>query len=197
MHRAVLLDRDGTISEEVGYVNHPDRFQLYPWTAPAISRLNRAGLKVIMITNQSGVARGYFPESLVLEIHLRLREELARGGAVLDGVYYCPHHPEGSVESYRRQCLCRKPGTGMLERAAVEHGLDLGSSFVVGDKYLDVQVGFKVGARTILVTTGYGKGELLYNGDSWPRRPDHVAANLLEAADWIVASPATGVSARP
>ena len=186
MNRAVFLDRDGTISEEVGYVNHLDRFKVYPWTGEAIRRLNRAGLQAIVITNQSGVARGYFPESLVHEIHQSLCAELANEGAVLDGIYYCPHHPEGRVDSYRIRCDCRKPGTGMIERAARERSVDLRSSFVVGDRYQDLQIGFKVNARTVLVLSGYGKGELLYQRNTWAQQPDYIAPTLLEAVDWIL-----------
>ena len=186
MHRAVFLDRDGTISEEVGYVNHLDRFRVYPWAAEAIRRLNQAGLQVILITNQAGVARGYFPESLVHEVHQKLQEELAFSGATIDAIYYCPHHPEGQVESYRIRCTCRKPTPGLIEKAAQERHLDLRSSFVVGDRYQDLQMGFTVGARTILVMSGYGKGELLYQKDTWPQQPDHIAADLSEAVDWIL-----------
>ncbi len=186
MNRAVFLDRDGTISEEVGYVNHLDRFRLYPWTVEAIRRLNRAGLQAVVITNQSGVARGYFPESLVNEIHEKMCAELAAQGAVIDRIYYCPHHPEGRVEAYRIRCDCRKPGTGMIERAARDLNLGLGSSFVVGDRYQDLEVGFRVEARTVLVLSGYGKGELLYQRTSWAQQPDHIAPTLLQAVDWIL-----------
>ncbi len=186
MNRAVFLDRDGTLSEEVGYVNHLDRFKLYPWTAQAVRRLNQAGLQVIVITNQSGVARGYFPESLVQEIHQLLQAQLAAAGAFLDGIYYCPHHPEGSVLPYRISCACRKPGTGLIQRAALEKNLDLTSSFIVGDRYQDLRPGFTVNARTILVLSGYGKGEYLYQKDTWPRQPDFAAPTLLEAVDWIL-----------
>jgi D-glycero-D-manno-heptose 1,7-bisphosphate phosphatase len=186
MYRAVFLDRDGTVSEEAGYVNHLDRFKVYPWAPEAIRRLNQAGLQVILITNQAGIAHGYFPESLVHEVHQRLQAELAFGGAALDAIYYCPHHPEGRVEAYRIQCMCRKPGTGLIEKAAQERHLDLRSSFVVGDRYQDLQMGFKVGARTILVLSGYGKGELLYQKDTWAQQPDHIAADLSDAVDWIL-----------
>ncbi len=186
MNPAVFMDRDGTVSEEVGYVNHRDRFRLYPWTAGAIRKLNQAGLQAIVITNQSGVARGYFPESLVLEVHELMQSQLARAGAFLDGIYYCPHHPEGSVQLYRIRCACRKPGAGLIERAAQERNLDLRSSFVVGDRYQDLRMGFEVGARTVLVMSGYGKGEYLYQRDTWPQQPDHTAETLREAVDWIL-----------
>ncbi|HYK91509.1 MAG TPA: HAD family hydrolase [Acidobacteriota bacterium] len=189
MNRAVFLDRDGTVSEEVGYVNHIDRFRVYPWTTQAIRKLNGAGLQVIIITNQAGVARGYFPECLVHETHQELKRQLALGGAVLDAIYFCPHHPEGTVRPYRIHCSCRKPETGLIEQAAQERHLDLSKSFVVGDRYQDLRMGFKVNARTILVLSGYGQGELLYQKETWPRQPDHIAANLLDAVDWILSCP--------
>ncbi len=186
MGRAVFLDRDGTISEEVGYLSNVDRFRILPGVTRAIARLNRAGVKVVVITNQSGVARGYFSEDLLEEVHQRLRVELARDGAHLDGIYYCPHHPDGTIERYRRDCDCRKPGIGLLERAALEHNLDLPSSFVVGDKYLDVETGFRAGARSILVLTGYGNDLYSSQSRTWTRQPDYVASDLSEAVDWIL-----------
>ncbi len=184
--RAVFLDRDGTICEEVEYLDHIDQLKVFPGVPAAIRRLNEAGLKVIGITNQSGVARGFFSESFLAETHRKLAEILKWNGAGLDAVYYCPHHPEGSVPAYRRECDCRKPGIGLLERAAQEHNLDLASSFVVGDKYLDVETGFRAGARSILVLTGYGHEQYASQGPSWPRRPDYVATDLAQAVDWIL-----------
>jgi D-glycero-D-manno-heptose 1,7-bisphosphate phosphatase len=142
---------------------------------------------VIVITNQSGVARGYFPESILADIHQRLRAELARFCARVDAIYYCPHHPEGILEEYRSECRCRKPGIGLLERAAQEHNLELASSFIVGDKYLDVETGFRAGGRSILVLTGYGNEEYMRQKKVWPLQPDYVAADLGVAVDWILA----------
>jgi D-glycero-D-manno-heptose 1,7-bisphosphate phosphatase len=186
MKAAVFLDRDGTVNEEVGYVNHIDRFRIFPWTAPAIRKLNQAGLPSVLVTNQSGVARGYFPETLVQEIHTRLQDELARFTARLDAIYYCPHHPDGKVTAYRKTCDCRKPAPGMLHRASQDLGLDLGASFMVSDRYQDVAMGFQAGARGILLLSGYGKGEYEYQKDSWPRQPDFVATDLLEGVEWIL-----------
>jgi D-glycero-D-manno-heptose 1,7-bisphosphate phosphatase len=176
---AVFLDRDGTVSEEVGYLNHLSRFQLLPGAAAAIRRLNDASLPVIVVTNQSGVGRGYFPEQLVRDVHDRMSVELLKGGARLDGVYYCPH-----VSSH--ECECRKPKTGMLEQAARELGLDLNKSFVVGDRHSDVEVAHGAGARSILVRTGFGEGELAWHAKNWPRQPEFVAADLPEAVEWIL-----------
>jgi D-glycero-D-manno-heptose 1,7-bisphosphate phosphatase len=188
MKGAVFLDRDGTVSEEVGYVNHIDRFKVYPWTADAIRKLNDAGTPVFLITNQSGVARGYFPEDLVKEVHRRLNEALAPNGAFLNGTYYCPHHPEGRKAAYRMFCDCRKPAPGMLLRASRDHGIDLTRSYMIGDRYLDLETGFRVGARGVLVLSGYGKGEYEYQRDQWPRPPDHVARNLADAVEYVLPS---------
>jgi D-glycero-D-manno-heptose 1,7-bisphosphate phosphatase len=184
---AVFLDRDGTISEEVGYVNHIDRLRLFPWTGPAIRKLNQADMAVVVVTNQSGVGQGYFPEELVNEVHERIRAELAAEGARVDGFYYCPHHPNARLEAYRRACRCRKPDTGMLEQAAADLGLDLCTASVVGDSTRDIETGFRAGARTVLVLTGYGKGNYEYHRAEWLRPPDFVAENLLEAVERIVA----------
>jgi D-glycero-D-manno-heptose 1,7-bisphosphate phosphatase len=189
---AVFLDRDGTISEEVGYVNHLSRLQLYPWSAEAIRKLNRAGRRVIVVTNQSGVARGYFSEELVREVHEKMAQELAAHGAKVDAIYYCPHHPTGQLQAYRIDCRCRKPLTGMLEQAAWRFHIDLRSSYVVGDGYRDMQLGFNAGAHTILVLSGYGRGEYEHQRQRWPRQPDWIAENLLEAVDIIL-----GEAARP
>jgi D-glycero-D-manno-heptose 1,7-bisphosphate phosphatase len=177
--RAVFLDRDGTISEEYGYANHISRFQMFPFAAAAIRRLNEAEIPVIVVTNQSGVARGYFGEELVASIHKRMSYELAAGGAHVDGVYYCPHvRADG--------CKCRKPELGMLEQAAREHHLEIPGSTVVGDRYSDVALGHVAGCRSIFVLTGYGRGDYEWHHASWPRQPDDVVENLAEAVDLIL-----------
>jgi len=194
MKRAVFLDRDGTLNEEVGYVNHLDRFQVFPWAGPAVRKLNQAGLAAVVLTNQSGVARGYFPETLVHDVHARLREVLADADARLSGIYYCPHHPEGKVPEYRLACDCRKPAPGMLQRAARDLDLDLDASFIISDRYQDIRMGQRHGVRGILVLTGYGKGEHAYLRAQWPRMPDFVAADLLDAVEWILAQGESGAA---
>lgn len=184
---AVFLDRDGTLNEEVGYINHISRFKLYPWAARAIKTLNDAGLKAILVTNQAGVARGYFKEEMVLAVHDKLRADLAAEGARLDAIYYCPHHPTAGEPPYRSDCQCRKPRPGLLERAAREHGIDLSRSFMIGDKYTDVELARRVGARGIMVMTGYGRGEYEYQRDSWKGDPDHIAEDVAAATAWIIA----------
>jgi D-glycero-D-manno-heptose 1,7-bisphosphate phosphatase len=176
---AVFLDRDGTVSDEVGYLNHLSRFRLLPGAAAAIRRLNQAALPVVVVTNQSGVARGYFPEQLVRDVHDRMNRELQKAGARLDGVYYCPHISSD-------QCDCRKPKIGMLEQAARELGLDLRKSFVVGDRKSDVELAHCAAARSILVRTGFGEGELAWHAKDWEHQPEFVAADLPEAVEWIL-----------
>lgn len=177
--RAVFLDRDGTIAEEVGYLNHLSRFRIFPYAAEAVRRLNRAGLPVIVVTNQSGATRGFFPEELIRQVHEYMVAELAAAGARIDAVYYCPHTRDAD-------CCCRKPRPGLLERASREHDLALDGSFVVSDRYADVQMAHSVGGRGILVLTGYGQGEYEWNRERWPRQPDSVVENLLAATETIL-----------
>jgi D-glycero-D-manno-heptose 1,7-bisphosphate phosphatase len=184
--RAIFMDRDGTVCEEVGYVNHVDRIRLLPRSAAAIKAANDAGFQTVVVTNQAGVARGYFAESLVDDVHDRMREMLAEGGARLDGIYYCPHHPEVGPPPYRRECRCRKPRPGMLERARDEMGIDLHASYMVGDSAKDLGAGHRAGTTNVLVLTGYGKGELEYQSHTWSVKPDHVAADLQDAITWIL-----------
>ena len=176
---AVFLDRDGTIAEEVGYLNHATRFRMFSFVAAVVRRLNESGLPVIVVTNQSGVGRGYFPESLVHTVNELMTQQLAKAGARIDAIYYCPHTSADN-------CSCRKPKTGMLERAAKEHALDVQRSFVVGDRYRDIELGRNARARSILVRTGYGEGELAWHAAKWPLQPDFVAEDLTQAADWIL-----------
>jgi D-glycero-D-manno-heptose 1,7-bisphosphate phosphatase len=176
---AVFLDRDGTIAEEVGYANHISRFDIFPYAAAAIRRLNEARIPVIVVTNQSGVARRFFPESLVSEIHEKMKAQLAVGGAHVDAIYYCPHIREDD-------CQCRKPLPGMLEQAAKEHGLELASSTLVSDRYDDISMAHNARCRGILVLSGYGRGEHEWNRARWPRMPDHVAEDLAAAVTIIL-----------
>jgi len=183
---AFFLDRDGTVSVEVGYVNHPSRLELLPRTAQAIARARAAGYLCVLVTNQAGVARGYFPESMIHETHRRLAEMLAAAGTCLDGVYYCPHHPQAGEPPYRQSCNCRKPRPGMLLSAAGDLDIDLQTSVMVGDKISDVEMGQGQGARGILVRTGYGLGEEEYQRDTWTVTPDHIADDLLDAVTWVL-----------
>lgn len=183
---AVFLDRDGTINEQMGYINHLSRFQLLPGVAAAIRLLNEQSIPAIVVTNQSGLARGYFPESLLGEVHAAMSQRLAAEGARLDGVYVCPHHPEAKEERYRQACLCRKPKPGLFQQAAADHDLDLASSYVVGDRWSDLKAAAACGAKGVLVLTGYGRGDLQFIGPRQEIQPCHVAEDLLAAVGWIV-----------
>ena len=182
--QAVFIDRDGTLIDEVGYLDRVERVALYPWSIDAVRVLNRAGLRVVMVTNQSGVARGLFSEAAVDGVHGRIAALLAEGGARVDAYYYCPHHPDGTVAEYARRCDCRKPGRGLVDRAVAEFGIDPSRSFVVGDRWLDVELATRVGARSVLVRTGYGLTE-----EARPRpdlTADTILDNLMAAAGWIL-----------
>jgi len=183
---AIFLDRDGTLSHEIGYVNHPSRFRLYPWSVDSVRAINRAGWLAVLVTNQAGVARGYFPEVVVHQVMGKLQEAMTAGGAHLDAAYVCMHHPTLGEPPYREDCDCRKPRPGLLRRAESELGADLSRSWVVGDRRSDLQVAWSVGARGALVKTGYGRGELEYLAPGWDRAPDLVAANTLEAVERIL-----------
>lgn len=183
---AIFMDRDGTLSHEVGYVNHPSRFRIYPWTLAAVRAINRASWLAVVVTNQAGVARGYFPESVFDEVQGRLRGEVEAGGGRFDAVYACLHHPSVGEPPYREHCDCRKPRPGLLHRAEKELGADLRRSWVIGDRYSDVQLAWNVGAQGALVKSGYGLGELTYLSPGWAKQPDLVAENLLEAVERIL-----------
>ena len=184
---AVFLDRDGTINEQMGYINHPSRFILLPGAAEAIKLLNANGFLAIVVSNQSGVARGYFPLELVHEVHGNMERMLEKGGARLDGIFFCPHHPRGTVPAYSLKCDCRKPETGLIKQAGRKWNIDLARSYVVGDRCLDLEMASRAGIKGLLVLTGYGRGERDYLlGDS-PAKPAYVAKDLLEATRWIVA----------
>jgi D-glycero-D-manno-heptose 1,7-bisphosphate phosphatase len=182
----IFLDRDGTLLEEAGYINHIDRMKLFPWTAEALRKLNSAGLPVVVVTNQSGVGRGHFSEDLVAKVHQKIQEELAAEGARVDAFYYCPHHPTAVLKAYRQECRCRKPAVGMLEEAAQRFKINPRASYVVGDSYRDMQLGFNAGARTVLLMTGYGRGEYEQYRSEWPRMPDLISENLLGAVELIL-----------
>jgi D-glycero-D-manno-heptose 1,7-bisphosphate phosphatase len=181
---AVFLDRDGTLIEEVGYLDRVERVELYPWTIDAIRCLNRAGFRVVLVSNQSGVARGFFTEEVVEQVHGHMARLLDAGSAHIDAYYYCPHHPDGKMTAYAIACECRKPGPGLVQRAAREFGIDPACSFVVGDRWLDVALARAVGARGVLVRTGYGATE-----ESKPPAglaADAVVDNLAGAVAWVL-----------
>jgi D-glycero-D-manno-heptose 1,7-bisphosphate phosphatase len=185
-HPAVFLDRDGTINEQMGYINHISRFVLLPGVGRAIRRLNERNIPVVVVTNQSGLARGYFPVSLLDKVHAKMKEQLAAEGAHIDGLYICPHHPEAKEKKYRKTCNCRKPKTGLLEQAAADLDIDLKSSFMVGDRWSDLKCAAAAGATPVLVLTGYGRGDQLYIGPQQELQPAFIAEDLNEAVDRII-----------
>ena len=178
--RALLLDRDGTLVKDVGYLADPSKLRLLPGVAAALARAREAGFRLIVVTNQSGVARGLMTEGDVETLHDALRLRLRRRGVTLDGVYVCPHHPEVGDAPYRADCACRKPRPGLLLRAGREHGLDLDRSVMVGDQPRDVEAGRAAGCRTLLLSR---------DGAAPGCSPDHVAAGLAEGIEWILAQP--------
>ena len=187
MRRAVFIDRDGTISEEVGYINHPARFRVFPFAAAAVKHLNENGWLAIVVTNQAGVARGYFSEDMIQTVHAEMTKELESSGARLDAVYYCAHHPSVGEPPYRFDCDCRKPKPGLILRAAKDFDIDLAESWMAGDRYSDVELARNAGVKSMLVMSGYGRGEWEHQRGSWTEQPDLVAENLLEAVRVIVA----------
>jgi D-glycero-D-manno-heptose 1,7-bisphosphate phosphatase len=186
---AVFIDRDGTISDEVGYVNHASRFRLLEHSAEALRLLNEAGWLAILVTNQAGVARGYFSETMVQEVHANLAALLEKDGARLDAIYYCAHHPTVGEPPYRLDCDCRKPRPGLINRAAAEWEIDLANSWMVGDRFSDVELARNAGVHSALVLTGYGRGEWEHQRSSWTMEPEIVADNLLEAVKQILSEP--------
>ncbi|MDT4955178.1 MAG: D-glycero-D-manno-heptose 1,7-bisphosphate phosphatase [Acidobacteriota bacterium] len=186
--RAVFMDRDGTISEEIGYVNHPSRYRVFPYSAEAVRLLNEAGWLAILVTNQAGVARGYFTEELIAAVHDVLKQELSERGAELDAIYYCAHHPTVGEAPYRFDCDCRKPKPGLIERAAAEFDIDLQQSWMIGDRYSDIELARNAGVHSAFVLSGYGRGEWEYQRAAWKHEPELVAENLLEAVRKIVTS---------
>jgi D,D-heptose 1,7-bisphosphate phosphatase len=177
---AVFMDRDGTINEEVNYLSRMDQLKLYPQTFEAIRMINSAGMKAIVITNQSGIARGYFTEDFVRSVHERINEMLRAEGAHIDGFYVCPHHPVYGNGIYKQNCECRKPKPGMLLQAAEEMNIDLSRSYMIGDMLKDIVTGKKAGAKGVLVRTGYGSNIVRTD------MPAYIADDILEAVGWIM-----------
>jgi len=184
MNRAVFLDKDGTIIEDVGYMNNPTQIKFIPGSIEAIKTLNEGEFKVVVISNQAGVARGLVTEDMLQSIDKTLHKWILSGGAHLDGVYYCPHHPEHGVYPYKQVCECRKPHPGLIKKAQHDFNIDLSASYMIGDKATDVEVGKRAGTRTIFVLTGRGKEER----EKLQEKPDFIAENLLEAVNWIKVS---------
>lgn len=182
--RAVFLDRDGTLIEEAGYVNDLGMIRLYPFTIDAVRQLNLAGLAVVVVTNQAGIARGIVSEGFVGEAHAYLSARFAGGGAAVDAYYYCPHHPDGIIEGLTLHCECRKPKDGLWRRAAADLGIDLSRSFSVGDRWRDVRAARAAGTRSVMVRTGYGHSE--EHAPPAGVTTDVIVDNFAAAAGWIL-----------
>jgi D-glycero-D-manno-heptose 1,7-bisphosphate phosphatase len=182
----VFFDRDGTLNVERGYLRRVDDLVLIEGVAQAVRRLNQGGIKAILVSNQSGAARGYYPLSHIESLHKRLAGLLEEEGAHLDAVYYCPHLKEGAEPSLAKECDCRKPLTGLVDRAFAEHPeLDPSFSFVVGDKTNDLGLANACGARCILVKTGYGQG-LIDKNLHLDFKIDYQGDSVVDAVDWIL-----------
>lgn len=183
-HRAVFLDRDGTINRDVGYPNSYHQIEIYSYSFEAVRELNQLGFKVIVITNQSGIGRGFIKEKELLAIHQRMHHDFLAQQARIEAFYYCPHYRFSADPRYRQDCSCRKPLPGLGFRAAHDWNLDLSRSYMIGDKVEDIEFGFNIGATPILVLTGYGeksRSTLQHKG----LRPAYIARDLLEAVTWI------------
>jgi len=179
--KAVFLDRDGTINVEVAYLKRVEDFQFIPGVPWALKRLKDAGFLLVVVTNQSGIGRGYYDEAALHAIHDHMHAELAAFGAAIDACYFCPHHPEHATGLYRTECNCRKPLPGMLQQAALDLDIDLAASFMIGDKLADVEAGLNAGCTPLLVLTGYGSAQAA-------RLPEGVKAyqDLQQAVDAIL-----------
>src|SRR5687767_14743835 len=193
MNPAVFLDRDGTLIEERGYLDRMELLSVFPWTADALRLLKRAGYTLVVVTNQSAIARGIIDEAFLDDVHRELSARLARGGAAIDRYYHCPHLADAPLEQYRQSCRCRKPGPGLIEQACREMNLDPARSFMVGDRALDVACGAAAGTRTIRVRTGHGvqtdrsvRLQADQEDSSHVARADIILDNLMEAAGWIL-----------
>ncbi len=183
---AVFIDRDGTINEQMGYVNHISRFVLLPGTAEGIRLLNMHQYLAIIVSNQSGIARGYFPVELVDRVHAHMKDLLAKEGANIDGIFFCPHYPRGIVSEYSVECDCRKPGTGLVQKACESFDIDMKHSYVIGDRCSDIELAERSNLQGIMVTTGYGLGDIEYVLPHKTFKPLHIAKDLLHAVRWII-----------
>lgn len=192
MERVVFLDRDGTLNEEVNYLHRTEDLVLLPGVAKALGSLKKAGYRLVVVTNQAGVARGYYEESDVARLHAYMNGLLREKGAEIDYFFYCPHHPEHGIGKYKAACHCRKPETGMFEMAEKYYKIDKEHSWMIGDKLIDIQAGINYGVHTVLVGTGYGAavhaGWLSGDGRCGKEKPpyDIYAETLIDAAQAIL-----------
>lgn len=190
---AVFIDKDGTLIEDVPYNVRPERIRLMPGAGAALRALNDAGYALFVVSNQPGVALGYFEEAALEAVNAELRRQLADSGVSLAGFYYCPHHPVGQVDAYRQHCVCRKPGPGLLRRAASEHDIDLAASWLIGDILDDIEAGRRAGCRTLLLANGHETEWRRGPG----RRPHYLVQDLNEAAACILMAAECSAFPRP
>lgn len=176
-NRAVFIDRDGTINVNVGYIDHPDDFHMYPGVVEGIKLLKKKGYKIIVVTNQSGIGRGYFVEENLDDIHHKMNNELSTNGTTVDAIYYCPHHPD-------ENCDCRKPKTGLLEQAIKDLKINIKESFIIGDRMLDIEAGDKIGCKTVLVPEDKDKVAIEMRESNV--KPDCVCDDFYSGVKWIL-----------
>jgi len=178
-NKAVFLDRDGTINIDVHYLDDPDNFTMYPGVGEGVKTLKDHGFKIIIITNQSGIGRGYFSEAQLSAIHERMIDIFRNYDVRVDDIFYCPHHPDD-------QCSCRKPHTGLFEKAILRHDIDAARSFMIGDKSLDIEAGKKMGTKTILIPEPHVRNTVLLDLKTWKIQPDLIADNFRDAVEWVI-----------
>jgi D-glycero-D-manno-heptose 1,7-bisphosphate phosphatase len=182
----VFFDRDGTLNVEKGYISKLSELSLIPGAAESVAKLNRAGIATVLVTNQSGAARGFYPESHIQDLNRRLGSLLLENGAVLDAMYYCPHLSTSTIKQYALECNCRKPRTGMIDIALIEHpDFDRQRAYVVGDKYSDIELAANCGSKGVLVKSGHGLSEIA-NSHNWKIQPSFIAFSVTEAVGWIL-----------
>lgn len=187
MDKIVFLDRDGTINQEVEYLHRPEDLVILPGVAEALRRLKDQGFHLVVVTNQAGVARGYYNEEDVVSLHHTLNQYLSKEGAAIDQFFYCPHHPVHGIGEYKKKCHCRKPETGMFEMAEAYYSVDKAHSYMIGDKLLDTEAGRRYGVSSVLVGTGYGAD--IYSSMAEEEREqsfDFYAPSMKEAVDFIL-----------
>ncbi len=186
---AIFLDRDGTINEEVGYLDSLEKLRIIPAAFEAIRLINLGGMKAVVITNQAGIAKGLFTEAFVQQTHTYLQAQFQQKGAKIDAFYYCPHHPTDGGPPYQQICNCRKPAPGLFLQAARDMDIDLTASYMIGDRYRDMEAARGAGVKGVLVKTGYGTDILTNTGpdqETPEGKPDFIAEDILQAVQWIL-----------
>lgn len=182
----MFLDRDGTIIEQMGYINHFSRVKIFPFAIDAIKLFRQAGYKIVVVTNQAGVAKGYLTEAVLRDIHKRMLAEFENKGAKIDRLYYCPHHPVEGKGVYKKDCNCRKPKTGMIDKAVKDLGIDIRQSYVIGDRDSDMEFAKRAGIDSVFVLTGYGLGDYVNSKGALSFKAKFIANDILQAAQIIV-----------